>query len=41
MLKFATDMHQLKANVSYPSSMDWRMKGFVTDVSEYVTAVLQ
>ena len=26
-------IHKLGVNVTYPSSMDWRSKGFVTDVS--------
>lgn len=39
MLKVATDVHQLRPNVTCPSSIDWRMKGFVTDVSLHVRIV--
>lgn len=27
-----TTVHQPSFNVTYPSSLDWRMKGFVTEV---------
>ena len=31
-----TQMHEVAINVTIPSSMDWRMKGFVTHVRSQI-----